>query len=84
MTSLTWDRHKGHALSYDVTALGYNYRLDEMHSALGLVQLQALPERNNASRRELTGPTTACARQIPESTVPFQQPRGTSTATSCR
>ena len=30
MTSLTWDRHKGHAWSYDVVDLGYNYRIDEV------------------------------------------------------
>ena len=35
MTSLTWDRHKGHAWSYDVVDLGYNYRIDEIRSALG-------------------------------------------------
>ena len=53
MTSLTWDRHKGHAWSYDVVDLGYNYRLDEMRSALGRVQLKKL-ERNNRIRRERT------------------------------
>ena len=41
MTTLTWDRHRGHSFSYDVVAKGYNYRLDEMRAALGLVQLQA-------------------------------------------
>jgi dTDP-4-amino-4,6-dideoxygalactose transaminase len=50
MTSLTWDRHKGHAWSYDVTALGYNYRIDEVRSALGRVQLAKLA-RNNELRR---------------------------------
>lgn len=53
MTSLTLDRHKGHAYSYDVTALGFNYRLDEIHSALGIVQLEKLRE-NNERRRILT------------------------------
>jgi dTDP-4-amino-4,6-dideoxygalactose transaminase len=53
MTSLTWDRHKGHAWSYDVVDLGYNYRIDELRSALGRVQLQKLG-RNNALRRERT------------------------------
>lgn len=46
MTTLTWQRHKGHASSYDVAALGYNYRLDEIHSALGLVQLSKIAESN--------------------------------------
>ncbi len=49
MTSLTWDRHQGHAYSYDVVDLGYNYRLDEIRSALGIVQLGKL-EDNNARR----------------------------------
>lgn len=53
MSSLTWDRHRGHSLSYDVTALGYNYRIDEMRAALGLVQLAKLPGANSR-RRELT------------------------------
>ena len=53
MTSLTWDRHRGHAYSYDVVDLGYNYRLDEMRSALGLVQLEKLAA-NNARRRRIT------------------------------
>ena len=53
MTSLTWDRHKGHAWSYDVTGLGYNYRIDEIRSAIGRVQLKKL-EHNNQVRRALT------------------------------
>jgi dTDP-4-amino-4,6-dideoxygalactose transaminase len=53
MTSLTWDRHKGHAWSYDVVDLGYNYRIDEVRSALGRVQLGRL-ERNNQIRRQRT------------------------------
>ena len=53
MTTLTYDRHQGHAFSYDVVALGYNYRMDEIHSALGLVQLEKLAH-NNRLRAERT------------------------------
>jgi len=53
MTSLTLDRYKGHAFSYDVIELGYNYRIDEIRSALGLVQLNKL-EANNQKREVLT------------------------------
>ncbi len=53
MTSLTWDRHKGHAYSYDVVVQGYNYRIDEIRSALGLVQLEKLG-MNNALREKYT------------------------------
>lgn len=44
MTTMTWDRHRGHASSYDVVAVGFNYRLDEIRAALALVQLERLPE----------------------------------------
>jgi len=52
MTSLTWDRHRGHASSYGVVAHGYNYRLDELHAALGREQLKKLAS-NNGRRRKL-------------------------------
>jgi dTDP-4-amino-4,6-dideoxygalactose transaminase len=55
MTTLTWQRHKGHASSYDVVTSGFNYRLDELRSALALVQLGRLPaanaERHGHARR---------------------------------
>jgi dTDP-4-amino-4,6-dideoxygalactose transaminase len=46
MTSLTLDRYRGHASSYDVVDLGHNYRIDEVRSAMGIVQLKKLPEKN--------------------------------------
>lgn len=42
MTTLTWERHKGQAHCYDVVALGYNYRMTETESALGIEQLKKL------------------------------------------
>ena len=46
MTSLTLDRHEGRSVSYDVVQPGLNYRIDEIRAALGLVQLDKLPEAN--------------------------------------
>jgi dTDP-4-amino-4,6-dideoxygalactose transaminase len=55
MTSVTLDRHKGRAVSYDVLRVGYNYRLDEIRAALALAQLDRLPaylaERKSLWRR---------------------------------
>lgn len=48
MTTLTWDRHQGHAGSYDVVDQGFNYRLDELRAAIGLVQLERLDALNAA------------------------------------
>ncbi|KYF75361.1 DegT/DnrJ/EryC1/StrS family aminotransferase [Sorangium sp. So ce388] len=52
MTTLTLDRHKGHAFTYDVVDAGMNYRIDEIRSAIGLVQLGRLAA-GNARRRAL-------------------------------
>ena len=52
MTVPSFDRYKGRALSYDIESPGLNYRIDEMRSALGLVQLRKLEKANN-KRKEL-------------------------------
>ena len=52
MTTLTWARRRGHASSYDVLLHGFNYRLDELRAAIGLVQLRRLPAEN-AGRAEI-------------------------------
>jgi dTDP-4-amino-4,6-dideoxygalactose transaminase len=52
MTSLTWDRQRGHAHAYDVVTSGFNYRLDEIRAAIALVELGRL-ETENAARRAL-------------------------------
>ena len=57
MTTLTWDRHRGHSSSYDVLVPGFNYRLDEVRAAVGVVQLARLPDENAARAR--SSPATA-------------------------
>jgi dTDP-4-amino-4,6-dideoxygalactose transaminase len=52
MTTSTVERLNGHAL-YDVTMLGYNYRMTELAAAIGLVQLNRLSGWN-ARRAALT------------------------------
>jgi dTDP-4-amino-4,6-dideoxygalactose transaminase len=78
MTSDTLVRHRGHAYSYDVTMLGFNYRLDELRAAVGLVQLRHLPEWNRKRnvltqfyRRKLVSET-------PSVLVPFGKDHTTS------
>ena len=53
MTSLSFDKHKGRSVSYDVRLSGLNYRIDEMRSALGLVQLSKLAS-GTENRKRLT------------------------------
>jgi dTDP-4-amino-4,6-dideoxygalactose transaminase len=51
MTTLSWDRHHGHATTYDVIAHGYNYRIDEARAALGTSRLARIDSENAARRR---------------------------------
>jgi dTDP-4-amino-4,6-dideoxygalactose transaminase len=52
MTTLTWDRHRGHAFSYDVARVGTNARMDEIRAAIGRIQLKKLLAAN-AQRAEV-------------------------------
>ncbi|PTL58474.1 DegT/DnrJ/EryC1/StrS family aminotransferase [Paraconexibacter algicola] len=53
MTSGTWARHTGATTTYDVTGLGFNYRLDEPRAALLSSRFRRL-EDDIARRRVLT------------------------------
>lgn len=75
MTTLTLDRHKGHAFGYDVVALGYNYRMSELNAAVGLVQLKTLRERN-ARRGALMRHYRERLAEVRGVTMPFASWRG--------
>ena len=51
MTSTTWQRHSGHAHGYDVVDIGFNYRMDELHAALGSSRLARLDAEVDSRRR---------------------------------
>ena len=70
MTSLTLDRHKGRAITYDIAQSGLNYRIDEIRSALGLVQLDKLHEAN-LKRKVLVERYIENLKDTPNITVPF-------------
>ncbi len=42
MTTMSYERSKGHSTNYDVVKLGYNYRLDDIRAAIGIAQLDKL------------------------------------------
>jgi dTDP-4-amino-4,6-dideoxygalactose transaminase len=44
MTSGTWDRHRGHAETYDIVELGFNYRMDEPRAALLLARMRRVED----------------------------------------
>jgi len=79
MTSLTWDRHAGHAYSYDVVELGYNYRIDELRSALGLVQLEKL-YLSNSRRRDISRAYRTLLSNVDRISIPFDDHPGVTAA----
>lgn len=77
MTSLTLDRHRGHNFSYDVVDAGYNFRIDEMRSALGLVQFSKLAETNQR-RSELVDSYRVAFQDVETIALPFTNKAGKS------
>ena len=51
MTSLSYERAKGHSTDYDVIDLGYNYRMDDIRASIGIVQLDKL--RGDLEKRSM-------------------------------
>lgn len=42
MTTMSYQRATGHATSYDILELGYNYRMDDIRASIGIVQMKKL------------------------------------------
>ena len=51
MTTMSYQRASGHATSYDVVELGYNYRMDDIRASIGVVQMRKL--QNDLEKRAL-------------------------------
>jgi dTDP-4-amino-4,6-dideoxygalactose transaminase len=77
MTTVTWDRERGHAADYDVLEIGDNCRMDELRAAVGREQLKKLPSANAARARAAAGlRARLLALAIPGLSIPFSAPRG--------
>ncbi len=77
MTSLTLDRHQGHCFSYDVLEAGHNFRIDEIRSAIGIVQLKKL-NGNNKSRQKINDMYRKLLADVEELDIPFASVNGKS------
>ena len=42
MTTMSYQRASGHATEYDITCLGYNFRMDDIRAAIAIEQLKKL------------------------------------------
>ena len=75
MTTLSYERSRGHSTTYDVVALGYNYRMDDVRASLGLAQLRKLRD-DLKKRAELRECYREELRRIRRVQVPFAEHRG--------
>lgn len=75
MTTGTHQRLNSRTPQYDVTMLGFNYRMDEMRAALGLVQLRNLQEWNDVRRILVALYRRLIATRCPDISIPFSEPR---------
>jgi dTDP-4-amino-4,6-dideoxygalactose transaminase len=71
MTSGTLQRLKSQASTYDVTMLGYNYRMDELRAAIGLAQLKKLKMWNEKRKALTCMYRRTLEAHCPEVRVPF-------------
>jgi dTDP-4-amino-4,6-dideoxygalactose transaminase len=71
MTSLSYDRARGHATDYDVIEPGFNYRIDDIRAALALAQLDRLDD-DTRRRRALRERYIERLDGIAELTIPFR------------
>jgi len=71
MSVASFDRYKGRAVSYDVQSPGLNYRIHEISSALGLVQLEKLADANE-KRKKLVEYYRSRLDKIPSVSIPFK------------
>ena len=71
MTSLSYERSKGHSTSYDVVDLGFNYRMDDIRSSIGIVQLDKI-ETDLKNRAEVRKFYIKELSEISEIIIPFK------------
>jgi dTDP-4-amino-4,6-dideoxygalactose transaminase len=71
MSVPSFDRYKGRATSYDVESPGLNYRIHEISSALGLVQLHKLQEANE-KRKNLVEHYYSRLDEIKRISIPYR------------
>ncbi len=70
MTTLSFDRARGHATDYDVVLRGYNFRMDDIRAALVLAQLGKL-QADTAARARLRQLYIDQLKGLDEIIVPF-------------
>ena len=70
MSTMSYQRAKGHATAYDITCLGYNFRMDDIRASIAIEQLKKLPgdlQRREVVRKRYVEQLSG----IPQIAIPF-------------
>jgi len=71
MTTMSYQRAKGHATEYNIEIVGYNYRMDDIRAAIGIVQLNKL-KPDLEKRQEIRRYYVELLSQIESIIIPFK------------
>lgn len=71
MTTSSYQRAGGHSTKYDIVALGYNFRMDDIRANLGISQLKKLPS-DLKKRAKVRAWYEAELKKVLEVVVPFE------------
>ena len=71
MTTMSYERFKGHSTKYDILSLGYNYRMDDIRASIGIVQMKKL-NTDLAKRIKLRNLYVEKLKAHPKIEIPFQ------------
>lgn len=70
MTTMSYQRANGHATSYDIIDLGFNFRMDDIHASIGIVQLNKLHD-DLLNRKKVRTQYVEKLSQIKSIAIPF-------------
>jgi len=70
MTTMSYQRATGHATSYDIVDLGYNFRMDDIRASIGVVQMKKL-KNDLIQRQKVRELYVSLLSEIDQIVVPF-------------
>lgn len=71
MTTMSYQRSRGHATVYDVVELGYNFRMDDIRASIGITQLKKL-KADLIERQKVRNRYVESLSEIKDLIIPFK------------
>ncbi len=71
MTTMSYQRAQGHATTYDIVDVGYNFRLDDIRASIGVVQMKKLRD-DLIKRQKVRQLYVQNLRKLQQIIIPFE------------